>query len=214
MVSTMKAEKLVLENALFSQSFGNVSNQAEVRTIQTQMTNQQFADIGLFVIDTNQNQSKIMQYAGLEKFTFQSDYPQLVQLSNFDALVRSAPVHPKKLPDWLAQFEVRLHELDKTAIEDGIKISKKSLKDVRAFVAAMHDVRMPTVFLVGNGNVRLRWANNQGEKVGLQFRGNNEVQFLFFKRDRDNMEQMLGVKQMATIGAFISTCGLGHVIAE
>jgi hypothetical protein len=210
----MRAEELILENALFSQTIENVSSHPEVRTIQTKMTNQQFADLGLLVIDSKHNQSRINQFVGLENFTFTSHHPQLVQVSNFEGLVNSAAFQAKKSPDWLEQFDERLCQLHETAIEDGIEISKNSLSEIKAFAASMHGARMPTVFLVGNGNFRLRWSNNQDEKVGLQFRGDGEVQYLFFKRVGNKMEQMLGTKLRTTIVSFIATCGLRHVIAE
>lgn len=209
----MKNEELVLPADSVSFPVTNLSNDAPFRVIQTNLTNLQFSGLGLTVFEPTNSNSNFHRYIGLDQ-RVQSEHPVLFASSDYNNLVRSKDEVPAQKPDWLPQFAERLDALDEAAIEDEIAISKKSRKDANAFVALLHSVRMPTVFLVGNGNVRLRWSNKDGEKVGLQFRGNGEVQYLFFKRVGDKFEHMLGTKLLSTITSFIATCGLRHVIAE
>jgi hypothetical protein len=210
---TVKTEELVLSADRFSSPTITLSNKAPFRTIETNLTNLQFAKLGLTVFESTNSNSNFHRYIGLDQ-RVQSEHPVLFASSDYNNLVRSKDEVPVQKPDWLPQFAERLDALGETAIEDEITVSKKSRKDVNAFVASLHSVRMPTVFLVGNGNVRLRWSNKKGEKVGLQFRGNGEVQYLFFKRIGDKFEHMLGTKLLATIMPFIAACGIRHVIAE
>jgi hypothetical protein len=209
----MKIEQLVLTPDLHSSPFENISNQTDYRIIQTNLTNQQFAEMGLLISDLNTKNSKFHQFLGLDS-NLRSTHPILTQFSSYDGLLRKSVASGNDQPNWLAQFADRLNALDDAAIEDEITVSKKSRKEVNAFAASLHSTRMPAVFLVGNGNFRLRWSNKHGEKVGLQFRGDGDVQYLFFKRVGEKMEQMLGTKLVSTIESFIATCGLRHVIVE
>lgn len=208
----MTNNELVLRVDTFTSPVKNLSNDASVRIIQTELTNQQFADLGLTVFEPTNLSSDSLRYIGQNQ-KLQSEHPILFAFSDYNYLVRPKDTPVVKTPNWLPQFADRLEALDEAAIEDEITVSRKSRKEVNAFVASLHGVRMPTVFLVGNGNVRLRWSNKAGEKVGLQFRGNGEVQYLFFKRVGDKFEHMLGTKLLATIMPFIAACGLRHVIA-
>jgi hypothetical protein len=209
----MTIEQSALSADTFSSLIRNPNNKAGFRTVQTNLTNMQFTNLGLTILEPANSNSDFHQYLGLGQ-NVQSEHPVLFASSDYNDLVRQKDASVTKTPDWLPQFAERLDALAEAAIEDEITVSKKSRKDVNAFVASLHSVRMPTVFLVGNGNVRLRWSNKKGEKVGLQFRGNGEVQYLFFKRIGDKFEHMLGTKLLATIIPFIAACGLRHVIAE
>ncbi|MEK6637379.1 MAG: hypothetical protein AABY88_04770 [Pseudomonadota bacterium] len=209
----MAIEELVLSANRFSPTITDFINDAPFRTVQTNLTNLEFAMVGLTVFEPTNSTSDSHRYLGLAPKP-QSEHPVLFASSDYSDLLRLKDVPVAKTPDWLPQFTERLNALDEAAIEDEIKVSKKSRKEVSAFVASLRSARMPTVFLVRNGNVRLRWSNKQGEKVGLQFRGNGEVQYLFFKRVGDKFEHMLGTKLLSTIMPFIATCGLRHVISE
>lgn len=209
----MAIEELVRPVNRFSPTITDFINDAPFRTIQTNLTNQEFAIVGLTVFEPTNSITDSYRYLGLAQKP-QSEHPVLFASTVFNDLVRLKDKPLAKAPVWLPQFAERLKALDEAAIEDEITVSKKSRKEVSAFVASLHGIRMPSVFLVGNGNVRLRWSNADGEKAGLQFRGNGEVQYLFFKRVGGRFEHMLGTKLLATIMPFIATCGLRHVIAE
>jgi hypothetical protein len=209
----MTVKELILPTDTFPLSVANLNNQAGFRMIQTSLTNQQFANLGLAVFESTSSSSDSHRYLGLGQ-RLQSEHPVLFVSADYNDLVRHKNEPLAQKPNWLPQFAERLEALDEAAIEDEIKVSKKSRKEASALAASLRSTRMPTVFLVGNGNVRLRWSNERGEKVGLQFRGNGEVQYLFFKRVGDKFEHMLGTKLLATIMPFIAVCGLRHVIAE
>jgi hypothetical protein len=211
-VLTMTIEELASPSDIYVSPIKDLNNQAGFRTVQTNLTNLQFANLGVTIFEPTNSNSNFHQFLGLGQ-RLQPEHPILFVSSDYNNLVRPKDEALAQKPDWLPHFAERLDALDETAIEDEITVSKKSRKEVSAFAALLRSARMPTVFLVGNGNVRLRWSNERGEKVGLQFRGNGEVQYLFFKRVGDKFEHMLGTKLLATIMPFIATCGLRHVIA-
>ena len=190
-------------------------SESSVRTFQTDLTNQQFFEKGLLIVDRSASGKLANQFIGSNQDWGSSH--SIVISANIDYSDLFIDHHVKSEPKqvaWLPQFDARLRELDETAVEDDIKISLDAQSDAKAFVKGLTGVRQPSVFLSGNGNIRLRWANERGEKVGLQFRGNAEVQYIFFKQVGDKTEHMLGIKLVSTIASFISACGLWHVVSE
>lgn len=190
-------------------------SRSSVRTFQTNLTNQQFSEKGLLIVDRSASGKLANQFIGSNQ-DWDSPHSIVIQANvDYSDLFIDHHVTPEpKQVAWLSEFDARLDALGETAVEDEIEISKESQSDARAFVEGLTDVRQPSVFLSGNGNTRLRWANERGEKVGLQFRGNAEVQFIFFKQVGDKTEQMLGIKSISSIESFISACGMRHVISE
>jgi transcriptional regulator with XRE-family HTH domain len=78
----------------------------------------------------------------------------------------------------------RLAELAACAAEERIETSASSNADLWRFLATHPGARPPALYLLENGNYRAMWWNDRGEQLGLQFRGNGEVQYvLFAKRD-------------------------------
>jgi hypothetical protein len=198
---------LVIQNsATFS------GNEGGLRTVQIQMSNQQLAEKGLLVLEPNSTSRIVQQIVGFGK-DWNAPHPFVMPMQEYSELMRDRDRPVVAKPGWLPQFDERLRALDKTAVEDEIDPSSESRVEIKAFAGALRGARMPGIALVGNGNYRLRWKNKTDEVVGLQFRGNGEVQYLFFKRVDDRMEHMLGTKLVSTIQAFIAACGMRHVIA-
>jgi hypothetical protein len=192
---------------------------AQWRMVKTNLTDKQFGDLGLLMCQPSNLIGNMSKFVGTDyegpidhPILFQTQYrfADPVSPTNFGAVLLTSK---KAAPAWIAAFGKRMSDLVSTAIEDGIDRSAKSEKDVREFVAKLRGMREPVVGLVGNGNYRLQWTNAVGECVGLQFRGKGEVQYLFFKRDGDRMEHMMGTKLIANVESFIATCGLHSLIA-
>jgi hypothetical protein len=206
-------EILTLDQSLV---FKNVDqHSSSIRTVQTNLSNQQFADKGLMIFAPSRSGKAAHQFIGSDQ-SWDSPHPILISASQdySDLFIdRHADPVPKQVA-WLPQFEARVSLLDETANEDEIQISLASRTDVEGFVKRLFGVRQPSVFLSGNGNFRLRWKNAQGEKVGLQFRGDGDVQYIFFKQVGDKTEYMLGIKLVSTVEAFITACGMRHLIVE
>ncbi len=207
------SDNLTLDQSFFDQNSDYSSS--PIRTFQTNLTDPQFVEKGLLIFDPAKSGKTTGQFIGSTQ-SWDSPHPILIQANVdypdllTDQRTKSAP---KQLA-WLPEFEARLRALDEAAVEDEIEISPESQSDAKAFVKGLSGVRQPSVFLSRNGNTRLRWANARGEKVGLQFRGDAEVQYIFFKQVSDKTEQMLGIKLISSIESFISACGMRHVISQ
>lgn len=82
------------------------------------------------------------------------------------------------------QFDVssRLSELRREAKEENLPYSERSEHDLFKFFFLYPAVARPRLFLLENGNLRALWRNSEGEQIGLQFRGGEQVQYVIFAR--------------------------------
>jgi hypothetical protein len=207
------ATNFATSDGLLTKKSGPIAKgEAGLRTVQTQMSDKQLAEKGLIVVKQAPTSRLLQKIVGFGQ-EWDSSHPIVIPIQDYPEFVndRAKPIAAKPL--WLPQFEARLCGLNQAAIEDEIAPSPQSRAEAEAFVKALQGTRMPGVALVGNGNYRLRWKNKAEEVIGLQFRGNGEVQYLFFKRVNDRMEHMLGTKLVSTIEVFITACEMRHVIA-
>lgn len=90
-------------------------------------------------------------------------------------------VVPSSAEVWRALLE-RLAELESAAEDEGIHLSEASEHDLKHFLSTHSFSRRPYLSLLENGNLRVLWKNAEGEQIGLQFRGGQEVQFVLFAK--------------------------------
>jgi hypothetical protein len=98
-------------------------------------------------------------------------------------------------PSWLADAKRRIDELETLAVDESVDFSKASAVDANRFLKTCANMRKPSIFLLGNGNLRVLWTKNQTEQVGLQFRGNGIIQFVFFVRRKEIVAESYGIDQ-------------------
>ena len=96
------------------------------------------------------------------------------------------------------QYSARLEELQGYAAEDGIEVNENSLKDFLEFVGSTPSARRGNLVLLENGNLRLIWKDPRGNHVGIQFRGDNLVQYVVFKLE-PNSEDVLRAASTDTL---------------
>jgi hypothetical protein len=105
------------------------------------------------------------------------DFPIGPQVSNeFDTQVEEGTLG--------SRFEIfsRLSELKREAAAEQIPYSQHSEHDFFKFWLLNPEIVRPYLFLLENGNLRALWKNTDGEQVGLQFRGDELVQYVIFAR--------------------------------
>lgn len=85
------------------------------------------------------------------------------------------------------QLAERLRELSFLALEDGIRPSVDSLRDMKAFLASTSRISRPAIFLQDSGNYRVIWRNVKKEQVAIQFMGSESAQFVIFKEATNGM---------------------------
>ena len=99
------------------------------------------------------------------------------------------------------QIEARLTDLKAEAADERIQISETSERALRRFLRHFRPKQRPAIALLENGNLRIQWRRPNGEQVSLQFRGNDEIQFVFFVRRRDILASSAGRDNFNSIGA-------------
>ena len=103
-------------------------------------------------------------------------------------LVHRPVNHAAPPPVWLNDMDRRIVELRETAADEELPYENHSAAAARAFCEHHGRSIRPSIFLVGNGNVRLVWENDQDEQIGLQFRADRaKVQCILFKRRDDGI---------------------------
>ncbi len=82
----------------------------------------------------------------------------------------------------LNAYQARLSALQNFAVDDGYSLNQGSVDDFWLFVRTEHDIRKGSVVIIDNGNLRMMWMDRQVSQLGLQFLGNNEIQYVIFKQ--------------------------------
>ena len=68
--------------------------------------------------------------------------------------------------------------------EEDYSLNAGSAHDFWLFILTEHRFRRGSLVLIDNGNLRLMWKDDQGTQLGLQFLGDELVQYVVFKRRR------------------------------
>ena len=92
------------------------------------------------------------------------------------------------------EYEQRIADLHQLAKFEEIQINQDSELDFWQFVNFDCRMREGDVLLMDNGNIRLVWNNRQGSHLGLQFLGNQHVQYVIFKQRKlfDTVSRVAG----------------------
>ncbi|MEO5598047.1 MAG: hypothetical protein ABIQ66_05450 [Novosphingobium sp.] len=179
-----------------------------VRHFQTNLTDNELAEKQILVLSSP---TKFMKLFAANDAEWASGIPILI--SSYQGLVRQNPdqetVAPRK---WIAKFNARLENLRQISVDEELPFSDISYHASQQFVNKVQWAILPSVFLIGNGNIRLLWDNEVGEQVGLQFVGNDKVQYVFFQNSGDQVDPVMGTKKASQILALIDRLGLRHVM--
>jgi hypothetical protein len=81
-----------------------------------------------------------------------------------------------------ARLHARIADLKRMGTEEDLPWSARSEDDFWAFVSLWPKLIEPGLILMDNGNLRAAWRNAGGEQVALEFRGYQQVYFVFFAR--------------------------------
>ncbi len=78
-------------------------------------------------------------------------------------------------------YKERIAELSSDATLDGISLNNSSQRDFWTFLSAQDFFSKGKLFLLDNGNLRAVWKSETGDQIGLQFLGNEAIQYVLFK---------------------------------
>lgn len=98
-----------------------------------------------------------------------------------DHISTAFAIHGPKRTKFQA-YSVRISELRHISENDGYSLSLTSEADFWLFVGLENRLRKGNLVLMDNGNLRAVWKDDQGSRVGLQFLGEEMVQYVIFKR--------------------------------
>ena len=82
----------------------------------------------------------------------------------------------------LQRCSERIAELWALGRLEDILLDANSATQFLKFVRSLPDPKIPSIFLLDNGDVRAVWKNAGGEQVALQFIGRNQIQYVIFAR--------------------------------
>ena len=82
-------------------------------------------------------------------------------------------------------YEERVEFLQEEARHEGYALNPASHRDFEHFALGSDNVRMGGLVLLENGNLRAIWRDEQGTRLGLQFLGGGRVQYVIFKRRKE-----------------------------
>jgi len=108
----------------------------------------------------------------------------------------------------------RLQNLRVLAATDGEPYRVSSERHLFAFLQSVRHLRKPDIFLVANGNLRAVWKNAIGEQVGMEFLGDDEVQFVIFARRPTlaRMARIAGRDSTVAASSQINTLGVSRLL--
>lgn len=115
-----------------------------------------------------------------------------------------------------SQIAARLRELQIDARLSGDPLSTASLLDLFRFLSSINLAHRPAIFLLDNGNFRALWKNSENEQVGLQFLGDEVVQYVIFSRRADHsmLTADSGRESLSNIRAKITATSSYHLLSD
>ena len=87
-------------------------------------------------------------------------------------------------------YQKRIRELAKYGAEEGIAINPESREDFEAFIEQRPRWRKGSTELLNNGNLRAVWKDDAGNHLGLQFLGNQNLEYVIFRRRANPGEKL------------------------
>ncbi len=98
------------------------------------------------------------------------------------ALAHELGEKAKRAQKDIQAYQSRIEALRSDALQDGYDLNAASERDFWRFIRSEPFIRKGNLVLLDNGNLRAIWKGEHGTHVGLQFLGDQTVQYVIFKR--------------------------------
>ena len=92
--------------------------------------------------------------------------------------------NPRKI---YKDYSHRIEVLGSDAEDDGLALNKASEKDFWQYIRSVPFAQKAGLVLVDNGNLRAVWKGDDESHLGIQFLGNQWVEYVIFKRRPSTM---------------------------
>ncbi len=122
---------------------------------------------------------------------------------------------PSEASDAVRQaYFLRIEELKGYATEDEIEVNLASEKDFWAFVESLHPSKRANLVLTNSGNLKAVWKNTGTGHLGIQFLGNNQGEYVIFKRRPAESEtsRVVGIDSLRGIKSQMTAFGVIELV--
>ena len=103
-------------------------------------------------------------------------------LNPIDAYGRQLETRLGNLPDTVSAYDDRISVLEEQAYAEGYFLNSGSKEALQVFFRANPLMRLGSLALLENGNLRAVWKGDGVSHIGLQFLDNGLIQYVLFKR--------------------------------
>ena len=187
-------------------------NSATTRLFQTRMSDAQMAEKGVAVLELPK--FSILKRLFHDDDNPYDDLPILIDTNFFGEKGNDKIASvPSRDLDKRVQFEKRIAKIREISVEEDVTLVELSLQCAEQFFSGNIHLKLPSVFLVGNGNIRLVWDKGE-ERIGLQFLGDGRVQYVLLQQEDGQISPIMGTRQASKILRFIEQNGLRPVIIK
>jgi hypothetical protein len=121
---------------------------------------------------------------------------------------------PRREQHWFADLRRRVEELGSIAQDEALEFNEASADQALNFAMKVQGCSRPSAFLIGNGNVRLLWTHPSGQQIGLQFLGDDEIQFILVARRDEKLATTMGADRADAVLRYIAAAGLSRLLAH
>ena len=111
-------------------------------------------------------------------------------------------------------YALRIKELHRYATDDGIQLNPDSERDFWSFMDSIQIANRAGLILMDNGNLRAVWQGAESSHVGIQFLGEQKVEYVVFKRrtDSDDVSRVAGIDTLNGVKKRIRAFGLASLV--
>ncbi len=113
-------------------------------------------------------------------------------------------------------YRERIDTFMSDAVSGDVPMNKSSERQFWTFLGSQGFFKKGALFLLNNGNLRAAWKNETGDQIGLQFPGNEIIQYVMFKHRHpgtENISRVAGRDTLSGICRQIAALDLSHLIS-
>jgi len=112
---------------------------------------------------------------------------------------------------WELDLIERINELRDIASEEDLPFFEDSVVGAMSFSKKIHSSKYPSIFLIGNGNIRFLWTKDD-EQIGIQFLDRNKCQYILFSKDENSSYRHMGTSNQNDLVKIIKVFSLDRLM--
>ena len=207
----MQVECDLVSNSAKANQAGNPISPRQLRDYRVLMSGNELSQRGVSDLDTTQ--PRMGRLVARQHVLRTVEPPNFLRVQRSKGNAFNVTMDGKRVfADWMEKFRERILELRKISEEDHLDFDKMSLLFAERFIINHPGLTLPSVALLGNGNIRLVWQKGE-EQIGMQFLKNGRVQYVLFQQDGGIVSPVMGTRARTQIMAFISRLGMQTVMS-